>query len=80
LSYYAAVCAAVPVLRRKFPGAAQFRLVGGTWFAVMGVIICAILFSQVDLGGSLILLATIVVATLNWHVVRGKQPPADIGL
>jgi amino acid transporter len=80
LSYYAAVCAAVPVLRRKFPGAAQFRLEGGTWFAVMGVIICAILFSQVDLGGSLILLATIVVATLNWHVVRGKQPRADIGL
>jgi len=80
LSYYAAVCVAVPVLRRKLPGAAQFRLVGGTWFAVTGVVICAILFSQVDLGGSLILLATIVVATLNWQVVRGKQPRAEIAL
>jgi amino acid transporter len=80
LSYYAAVCVAVPVLRRKLPGAAQFRLVGGTWFAVTGVVICAILFSQVDLGGSLILLATIVVATLNWQVVRGKQPRAEMAL
>jgi APA family basic amino acid/polyamine antiporter len=74
LFYYAAVCAAVPVLRRKMPGAAQFRLPGAPWVAALGVVICAILFTQVDLGGSLILLATFVVATLNWQVVREKQP------
>jgi basic amino acid/polyamine antiporter, APA family len=80
LSYYAAVCVAVPVLRKKLPGAAQFRLPGGPWFATLGVIVCAILFSQVDLGGSLVLLATFVVATVNWQVVRGKQAPAEISL
>jgi amino acid permease len=34
----------------------------------------------VDLGGSLVLMATFVVATLNWQVVREKQPRAGIAL
>jgi basic amino acid/polyamine antiporter, APA family len=80
LFYYAAVCAAVPVLRRKLPGVAQFRLPAGPWFAALGVVICAILFSQVDLGGSLVLLATFVVATLNWQMVREKRPQAGTAL
>jgi amino acid transporter len=77
LIYYAAICVAVPVLRKKMPGAAQFHLPGGPWFAAMGVVICAVLFSQVDLGGSLILLAAFAVATLNWAVVRGKSPTRE---
>ncbi len=77
LLYYAAICAAVPVLRKKMPGAAQFYLLGGPWFAALGVAICVVLFSQVELGGSLILLATFVVATLNWAAVRGKPTACD---
>jgi basic amino acid/polyamine antiporter, APA family len=81
LFYYGLVCAAVPVLRRKQPGAAMFRLSGGIFFAVLGVGICAVLITGVNLSGSLILLATALVATLNWVLVRGRAvdtPPAKI--
>jgi APA family basic amino acid/polyamine antiporter len=72
LLYYGLVCAALPVLRRKQPGAAMFRLPGGTLFAVLGVAICAVLITGVNLGGSLILLATALVAAANWMRVRGR--------
>ncbi len=76
LLYYGLVCAALPVLRRKQPGAAMFRLPGGTLFAVLGAAICAVLITGVNLGGSLILLATALVAMINWLLVR-KRPPGE---
>jgi amino acid transporter len=76
LLYYGLVCAALPVFRRRQPGAAMFRLPGGTVFAVLGAGICAILITGVNLGGSLILLATALVAMLNWLLVR-KRPTGE---
>ena len=76
LLYYGLVCAALPVFRRKQPGAAMFRLPAGTLFAVLGAGICAVLITGVNLSGSLILLATAVVALLNWLMVR-KRPPGE---
>ena len=76
LLYYGLVCAALPVLRRKQPGAAMFRLPAGTLFAVFGAGICAVLITGVNLGGSLILLATALVAMINWLLVR-KRPPGE---
>jgi APA family basic amino acid/polyamine antiporter len=73
LFYYAVGCAAVPVMRRKRPDGALFRLPGGMLFAIVGIAICVVLMSQVDFGQSLILIATIAIALLNWAVVsRGK--------
>ena len=72
LFYYGAVCIAVPVLRKKFPGQAQVRLPGGLWLAGVGLVICLVLLTQVNRGGLLILLATSTVAILNWLLVRGK--------
>jgi amino acid transporter len=74
LLYYGLVCAALPILRRKQPGAAMFRLPAGTLFAVLGVGICAVLITGVNLGGSLILLATALVAMINWLLVRKRLP------
>jgi basic amino acid/polyamine antiporter, APA family len=74
LFYYAAACAALPALRRKQPGAAIFRLPGGNFFAALGVLICLVLLTQVDRSGSLILLATVTVAALNWLAVRNRKP------
>jgi APA family basic amino acid/polyamine antiporter len=74
LLYYGLVCAALPVFRRKQPGAAMFRLPAGTLFAVLGTGICAVLITGVNLSGSLILLATAVVAMLNWLLVRNRHP------
>lgn len=72
LFYYAVGCASLPVLRRKQPGAGMFRLPGGDFFAVLGVVICLVLATRVDLSGSLILLGTVAVALLNWLAVRGR--------
>jgi amino acid transporter len=70
--YYAGICVAVPVLRRKQPGAAAFRVPGGLTLPILGVAICALLLTRVDFAKSLILLATIAVALLNWALVRDR--------
>jgi basic amino acid/polyamine antiporter, APA family len=72
LFYYAVACAALPVLRRKQPDGASFRLPGGTFFAILGVAICLLLVSQVDFGHLLILLLTIAIALANWLVVHQR--------
>jgi amino acid transporter len=77
LLFYAAVCVAVPVLRRVQPAAAVFRVPGGMLVPILGVAICAALVTQVDFSKSLILLATVGAACANWFVVRGRRraPP-----
>ena len=72
LFYYGAICAAVPVLRRRQPQAAAYRVPGGLLLPALGVAGCALLFSSVDFGKSLILVATVVLALLNWVAVRGR--------
>jgi len=72
LLYYGVGCAALPILRRKQPegASAMFRLPAGNFFAVLGMILCVVLVTRVDFGQSLILIATILLASLNWIVVR----------
>lgn len=77
LLYYGAVCAAVPVLRVKQPGAAALRLPGGPLIPVLGVLICLALLTRVDFSKSLILLAVIVAASVNWLLVRGRGTMAQ---
>ena len=72
LFYYGAVCAAVPVLRRKQPEAATFRLPLGPVLPALGVLICLALLTRVDFSKSLILLAVILTATVNWLLVRDR--------
>jgi amino acid transporter len=72
LFYYGVVCAAVLALRRKQPGAALFRVPGGPLWALLGIGICLLLITQVDLSKSLILLAVILAALMNWIVVRSR--------
>ena len=72
LFYYGGVCAAVPVLRRRQPGAARFRVPGGALLPGLGVLICAVLMTRVDFSKSVVLLATIALALLNWAVVRSR--------
>jgi APA family basic amino acid/polyamine antiporter len=75
LLYYGVGCAALPILRRKQPEGAEamFHLPAGNFLAVLGIILCVVLVTRVDFGQSLILVATIVLALVNWAVVaRGK--------
>jgi basic amino acid/polyamine antiporter, APA family len=73
LLYYGVGCAALPILRRKQPEGALFRLPAGNFLAVLGVLLCAALVTRVDFGQSLILIATIALASLNWSVVRNRN-------
>jgi len=77
LCYYGAVCAAVPVLRRKQPHAATFRLPLGPVLPTLGVLICLVLLARADFSKSLILLAVILLATVNWLLVRGRGTMAQ---
>ncbi|PYX13647.1 MAG: APC family permease, partial [Acidobacteria bacterium] len=52
---YGAGCAALPVLRRKQPGGARFQLPAGSLWALIGVTVCVVLITQIDLRKSLIL-------------------------
>jgi basic amino acid/polyamine antiporter, APA family len=70
---YGAGCAALPVLRRKQPGEARFRLPAGSLFALIGVTVCVVLITQIDLRKSLILVAVIITAFLNWLAVRNRE-------
>jgi len=70
LFYYGLVCAALPVLRRKQPDAAGFRLPGGVAFAVLGVTVCLVLGTRVDHVGSYILGGVVCVGFFNWLVFR----------
>lgn len=74
LFYYGVCCAALPVLRRKQPGTARFRLPAGNLLAGLAVLICVVLLTQVDFGQSLIVAATIALGLLNWFVVRKTGP------
>jgi amino acid transporter len=80
LVYYGAVCAAVPVLRKRQPEAATFRVPGGMILPGLGIMICVALLTRVDFTKSLILLATIAVALLNWLAVRNRllAGPGDV--
>jgi basic amino acid/polyamine antiporter, APA family len=74
LLYYGVGCAALPVLRRKQPDGAMFRLPAGRLLAVLGVVLCLILVTRVDFGQSLIVIATIGLACVNWALVRRTKP------
>ena len=74
LFYYAVICAAVPVLRKLFPGRAQLRIPGGLLLPALGVLICLALFTQVEFKQSLILAATVLLATGNWLWARKANP------
>ncbi len=79
LLYYGVGCAALPVLRRKHPeGAdAMFHLPAGNFFAALGLILCLVLVTRVDFGQSMIVVATIALAFVNWAVVARRGTSAS---
>ncbi|MGA2415530.1 MAG: amino acid permease [Candidatus Sulfotelmatobacter sp.] len=78
LLYYGVGCAALPKLRRQQPPAASamFHLPAGNFFAVVGIILCLILVTRVDFGQSLILIATVGLAAVNWGLVARPKARA----
>jgi APA family basic amino acid/polyamine antiporter len=67
---YAAVCAALPVLRRRQPGEARFRLPGGDVLAVIGIAYCCLVGSRAGWTELIFLAITAAVAAGNWWLAR----------
>ena len=76
LFFYAFGCAALPVLRRKRPGGGWFRLPAAMFFVSVAILVCIVLATRIDLGGIVIVALTMLVAMLNWLVVRKRKHPA----
>jgi basic amino acid/polyamine antiporter, APA family len=72
LLYYAVGCAALPILRRKQPNQAMFTLPAGNFVSVVGVMLCLLLVTRVDFRQSLILIATVAMASLNWMIATRR--------
>jgi amino acid transporter len=67
---YASFTAALLVLRKKRPEADAFRLRGGYLIAILTLAFCVLLFLQTPLSNLSIVLGVIVIAALNWLLVR----------
>ena len=81
LIYYASVCAALPVLRRKknVPEA-HFRLPWGTVLAVLAVAVSLLLFPKLDSRGLLVMgvLAVCIIVNSVWAARRGQADTARL--
>ena len=81
LIYYASVCAALPVLRRKknVPEA-QFRLPLGNLFALLAVAVSLLLFPKLDRRGLLVMggLAVCIIVNSIWAARRGQVDSARL--
>jgi amino acid transporter len=83
LFYYGVTCAALPALRKKNREQALIRMPAGNVLGVLGALLCATLLTQIEYNKSLILLAAVAVALLNWLAVRrrsGKPQPQSGGM
>lgn len=67
---YAAVCAALPALRRRLPDADAFRLPMGTALAAAGMVICLLLVMQMSGQHVRIVALVASIATVNWWFAR----------
>lgn len=70
LAVYAAMAAAVPVLRRRGDGKAQFQLPLPAVFSWFGLLFSAVLLTQMGKAEFLVVAATCLIALLNWLLNR----------
>ena len=74
LFIYGMTCAALPMLRKKFPGKEGFYLPGGIAFAALGIAFALVLLSRMGLAELVALAITTAISFLNWLAIRGDTP------
>jgi APA family basic amino acid/polyamine antiporter len=72
LAVYGAMALAVPVLRRRKDGKAQFQLPFPCLFAACGILFSVVLLTRMGRGEFIIVATTCAIAFLNWIFVRGR--------
>ncbi|GAC1623160.1 MAG: APC family permease [Candidatus Acidiferrum sp.] len=78
LAVYGAMALAVPVLRRKNPSAAGFRLPFPYLFSGAGGFLAVLLMTKMGCGEFLIVAGTCLVAFANWLVVRNRRAELSV--
>jgi amino acid transporter len=74
LVIYGMTCAALPMLRRKFPGKEGFHLPGGLAFTGLGLAFALVLLSRMGSAELAALAITTAISFLNWLAIRGGTP------
>jgi basic amino acid/polyamine antiporter, APA family len=69
---YGSIAAALPVLRRKQPHAATFRLPGGVLFAVLALLFSAVLVTRMHRGELIVVAITFALGFVNWLWARRR--------
>jgi amino acid transporter len=67
---YGITCAALPALRKKFPGQEGFHLGGGILFAFLGIVFALVLVDRMGRVELAALALTATLSFLNWLAVR----------
>jgi basic amino acid/polyamine antiporter, APA family len=75
---YASFAVALPALRKKHPEADAFRLRGGPIIAILTLAFCVGLFMQTPLSNLSIVLGVVVIAALNWLLVRNSDATSQV--
>jgi hypothetical protein len=73
---YSSFAIALLVLRKKRPTADAFRLRGGWLIAILTLVFCAVLSLQTPMNNLPVVLGTMLIAAINWSVVRKSNPGA----
>jgi amino acid transporter len=76
LFVYGFTCAALPILRRKFPTVHAYRLPAGKLFAGLGVLFMALVASRLTSTEGVVLLIMTAIAIANWLWARSRQMKA----
>jgi len=76
LLIYGFTCAALPVLRRKYPDARVYRLPAGNLFSALGVFFMVLLASHMSRGEGIVILITTAIAIANWLWARNRRKVA----
>jgi amino acid transporter len=70
---YAAVCGALPALRRWQPDRPAFRLRGGVIFASIGLLFCVVMITRMGRADLFAIIATVLLALANWWWVARRN-------
>lgn len=72
---YAAVCGALPALRRWQPQRPAFRVTAGIAFAVLGLAFCGVLILRMGVSELKVIVAVMLLALANWFWARHMNAP-----
>jgi basic amino acid/polyamine antiporter, APA family len=78
LFIYGSVAAALPALRRKYPGAATFRLPVGMLFVALALLFTGVLVTRMHRAELVVVSITFALGLVNWLWARTQMPASGV--